>query len=246
EHVAPRRAVLRLWRPRPSDCLARSLKYLARVLKPATARLRRGRLDDHDASAILAEMMRSGSATGSPRLILSTFPMPSVTSPQTVYLPLRKGASAKQMKNWLSPESGDCARAIDTVPRRRGPCVELRLELLAGAAGAGAVGTAGLRHEPLDDTVKRDAIVEALAHQFLDACDMARGEVRPHQNHDLALGGLQRQRILGVRHGMFSACLSFRLSMSRMVNGRPAIAFPSASVNGKGVQRLSILATAMR
>jgi len=31
-----------------------------------------------------------------------------------------------------------------------------------------------------------------------------------------------------------------------MVNGRPAIAFPSASVNGKGAQRLSILATAMR
>ena len=108
------------------------------------------------------------------------------------------------------------------------------------------MGTASLRHEALDDAVKRDAIVEALAHQFLDACDMAGGEVRPHQNDDLALGGLQRQRILGVRHGMFSACLSFRLSMSRMVNGRPAIAFPSASVNGKGAQRLSILATAMR
>ena len=30
--------------------------------------------------------------------------------------------------------------------------------------------------------------------------------------------------------------------MNRMVNGRPAIAFPSASVNGKGAQRLSILA----
>src|SRR6516164_8199559 len=124
--------------------------------------------------------------------------------------------------------------------------VELRLELPAGAAGAGAMGTASLRHEALDDAVKRDAIVEALAHQFLDARDMAGGEVRPHQNDDLALGGVQRQRIFGVGHGMFSACLSFRLSMNRTVNGRPAIAFPSASVNGKGAQRLSILATAMR
>src|SRR6516162_7882406 len=81
-------------------------------------------------AAILAEMMRSGSATGSPRLILSTFPMPSVTCPQTVYLPLRKGASAKQMKNWLSAESGDCARAIDTVPRRWGSLLNSALSFL--------------------------------------------------------------------------------------------------------------------
>ncbi len=32
-----------------------------------------------------AETMLSGSRTGSPRLILSTFSMPEVTSPQTVY-----------------------------------------------------------------------------------------------------------------------------------------------------------------
>jgi hypothetical protein len=42
------------------------------------------------------------------------------------------------------------------------------------------------------------------------------------------------------------ACLSLRSSMNRIVNGRPATAFPSASVNGKGVQRLSICATAIR
>src|SRR6516165_7694917 len=111
--------------------LATALQVLARVLKPSTARLRGGRLADHDASAdILAEMMRSGSATGSPRLILSTFPIPSVTWPQTVYLPLRKGASAKQMKNWLSAESGDCARAIDTVPRRWGSLLNSALSFL--------------------------------------------------------------------------------------------------------------------
>src|SRR5262249_61368744 len=85
-----------------------------------------------------------------------------------------------------------------------------------------------------------------LARPLGDARGMAGGEVRPHQNLVLALGGFQRQRILGIAHGIFPACLSFRLSMSRMVNGRPAIAFPSASVNGKGAQRLSILATAMR
>src|SRR5215831_1671893 len=107
----------------PSPCLAR-------VPKPSAAHPR-GDGSDHDASAaILAEMMRSGSATGSPRLILSTFPMPSVTWPQTVYLPLRKGASAKQMQNWLSPESGDCARAIDTVPRRCGSLLNSALSFL--------------------------------------------------------------------------------------------------------------------
>jgi hypothetical protein len=37
------------------------------------------------ASSIFAETMRSGLATGSPRLILSMFSIPSVTRPQTVY-----------------------------------------------------------------------------------------------------------------------------------------------------------------
>src|SRR5262245_36700267 len=104
---------------------------VARVLKPSAARVAETGSTDYGASAaILAEMMRSGSATGSPRLILSTFPMPSVTWPQTVYLPLRKGASAKQMKNWLSPESGDCARAMDTVPRRCGSLLNSALSFL--------------------------------------------------------------------------------------------------------------------
>src|SRR5215467_5174667 len=48
----------------------------------------------------------SGSRTGSPRLILSTFSMPDTTLPQTVYWRLRKGASAKQMKNCELAESG--------------------------------------------------------------------------------------------------------------------------------------------
>src|SRR5215831_15112183 len=64
---------------------------------------------------IPAGRMRSKEA--SLRLILSTFSMPSITAPQTVYCPLRKGASSKQMKNWLSAESGFCARAIEVVLR---------------------------------------------------------------------------------------------------------------------------------
>jgi hypothetical protein len=40
--------------------------------------------------------------------------------------------------------------------------------------------------------------------------------------------------------------LNPRSSVNRMVNGRPATAFPSASVKGNGVQRLSICATAAR
>src|SRR3954449_9074858 len=35
--------------------------------------------------------------------------------------------------------------------------VELGLQLLAGAAGAGALRTSGLRHEPVDDAVEHDA-----------------------------------------------------------------------------------------
>src|SRR5208337_2456850 len=62
----------------------------------------------------------SGSLTGSPRLILSTFSMPETTLPQTVYWRSRKWASSKQMKNCELAELGLDARAIDTVPRTCG------------------------------------------------------------------------------------------------------------------------------
>ena len=52
-----------------------------------------------------------------PFLIISTYSMPEVTSPQTVYCPSSHGQSAKQIKNWLSAESGIIERAIETVPR---------------------------------------------------------------------------------------------------------------------------------
>src|SRR5690606_526132 len=53
-----------------------------------------------------ARTMRSGLATGSPRLSLSTFSMPETTSPMTVYWPFRCGASANMMKNWQLAEFG--------------------------------------------------------------------------------------------------------------------------------------------
>ena len=64
-----------------------------------------------DVSATVAETILSGSRTGSPRLILSTFSMPAVTFPQTVYCLSRKRASPKQMKNCELAEFGRPARA---------------------------------------------------------------------------------------------------------------------------------------
>src|SRR3954464_3221644 len=55
-----------------------------------------------------------------PFLILSTTSIPEVTSPMTVYLPLRKEASSKQMKNCEFAESGSLERAMPTVPRLNG------------------------------------------------------------------------------------------------------------------------------
>src|SRR5258705_10712059 len=88
-------------------------------LDPAIHLLRKRRLMDtrvkpayddfgvHAASAAMRALtILSGFCTGSPRLILSTFSIPDVTFPHTVYWFLRKGASSKQRKNWVSARSG--------------------------------------------------------------------------------------------------------------------------------------------
>src|SRR3954447_23638793 len=59
----------------------------------------------------------SGSATGSPRLSLSTTSMPDTTSPITVYLPFSDDPSANMMKNCEFAELGSLVRAIPTIPR---------------------------------------------------------------------------------------------------------------------------------
>ena len=88
-------------------------------VKPGPREARAGRSGGWGRSAqlIVAVVMESGSRTGSPRLILSTFSMPDTTSPHTVYWRSRKPASSKQMKNCELAESGFCARAIEQVPR---------------------------------------------------------------------------------------------------------------------------------
>jgi hypothetical protein len=55
---------------------------------------------------------------------------------------------------------------------------------------------AGLRHEAVDHAVECDAIVEAVAHEFLDARDVARCEIGTHRDFDRALGGFEQQRVL--------------------------------------------------
>src|ERR1700742_5291205 len=62
----------------------------------------------------------SGFFTGSPRLILSTFSMPSVTLPQTVYCLSRKRASPKTMKNCELAEFGFDERSMEQMPRTCG------------------------------------------------------------------------------------------------------------------------------
>src|SRR5258705_11045687 len=105
----------------PAIHLLRKRRLMDTRVKPA--------YDDfgvHAASAAMRALtILSGFCTGSPRLILSTFSMPDVTLPQTVYWLLRNEASSKQMKNWLSAESGLAARAIQAGPRHFRPLFEL-------------------------------------------------------------------------------------------------------------------------
>src|SRR6187200_317300 len=85
--------------------------------------------------------------------------------------------------------------------------VEFGLQLLAGTAGAGALRAPGLRHETLDHAVEHDAVVEALAHQFLDPGDVAGCKVRTHLDLDGALGGFEDQSIFCVSHALCSVGL---------------------------------------
>ena len=85
--------------------------------RQATTAAASSRLITLTSAATFIDTILSGSWTGSPRLILSTLSMPSMTWPQTVYWRLRKAASSKQMKNCELAEFGFCERAIEQVPR---------------------------------------------------------------------------------------------------------------------------------
>src|SRR3984893_5545116 len=82
--------------------------------------------------------------------------------------------------------------------------VELGLELLAGAAGAGALRAPGLRHEALDHAMEHDAVIKSLAHQFLDPRDVAGGKIGAHLDGDGSLGGFEDQSVFGISHALFS------------------------------------------
>ena len=190
------------------------------------------------ASAItFIETIESGSRTGSPRLILSTFSMPSTTSPQTVYCLSRKRASSKTMKNWLLAEFGFWAAGhrADAAHMRLG--VELGLQVrIARAAGAGAVRAADLRHEAVDDAMEDDAVIEALAGEQLDALDMAGSEIGTQLDDDAALGGFHDEGVLGIERHQLCLSLDGARPWKRMVKGRPAILAPRPFDNLIGVQ----------
>src|SRR6478752_7760236 len=128
-----------------------------------------------------------------------------------------------------------------------GLLVELCLELLAGAAGAGALRTSRLRHEPFDHAMEHDAVVKSLAHQLLDPCDVAWSKIRAHLDCDRSLGGFEDQSIFCISHARFSVGWGERfLVWNLTANGRPATAPAILSVNGIGVQRCNASITAMR
>src|SRR6202051_3978248 len=125
--------------------------------------------------------------------------------------------------------------------------VEFGLELLAGAAGAGALRTAGLRHETVDHAMEHDAVVKPLAHQLLDPGNVAGGKVGPHLDGDRPLRGFQDQSIFGVSHALFSAGLGEGfLLWNWTANGRPATAPAILSANWMGFRRCNAAITAIR
>src|SRR3990172_12155106 len=72
----------------------------------------------------------------------------------------------------------------------------LEVEQIAGTAGAGAGGVAGLGDEAVDDAVELDAVVEAVLRQEDEAVDVVRGEVRPQFECDVAADGLEDGAVL--------------------------------------------------
>ena len=75
--------------------------------------------------------------------------------------------------------------------------VLLVLELVAGAAGAVPARAAALDHEVGDDTVERDAVVEALTCELREVLDRLGGVVVEELDRDGALCSVDR----GVSHG---------------------------------------------
>ena len=106
--------------------------------------------------------------------IASTTSMPPETRPKTVCRPSSHGqASAVTMKNCEPFVFGPGVRHRDHAPLDRA-AVRLVLELVAGAAHAGAGRVAALDHEVRDDAVEDDPVVEAVARKLDEVLDRLR------------------------------------------------------------------------
>jgi hypothetical protein len=77
--------------------------------------------------------------------------------------------------------------------------VELLLELVARAAGAGAGGVAALDHEAGDDAVEDDALVVPVARQEHEAVDVLRRVLRVQLQFDRTRGGVDLRGVSLVR-----------------------------------------------
>ena len=144
----------------------------------------------------VALMILSGSRTGSPRLILSTFSMPDDDlSPHRILTVEEAGVVEADEELRIGRIRALGARHRHGAAHMR-LGVELGLEVrVLRSARAGAVRAAGLGHEAFDHAVKDDAVVEPLDDELLDVGDVAGATVRVHLDDDRALGRLQRQRV---------------------------------------------------
>src|SRR5215510_2924743 len=110
------------------------------------------------------------------------------------------------MKNWLSPESGDCERAIDTVPRTCGSRENSALSFwpeppVPVPVGSGQKLKAEFsRDEAVDHPMKDHAVIEALAHQLGDAGDVIGRKIRPQADDDVSFRGFENESL--IAHGV--------------------------------------------
>jgi len=84
-------------------------------------------------------------------------------------------------------------------------CVELGLDLVAGAAGAGRAGLAGpgvgaaaLDHEALDDAMKGGAVIKPLPGELQEIPDGSGRDIRPEFDGHVA--------VVGLEDGCFNGC----------------------------------------
>jgi hypothetical protein len=60
------------------------------------------------------------------------------------------------------------------------------------------LAVAGLRHEAVDDAVKRHIVVKAVAGELFHALGMMRRDVVAQLNDDAPFGGVENERVLRI------------------------------------------------